>query len=395
MNSKKTDLQDVLFHCLVFNEAALVVVQPWITGFIQSILIYGLWAELILLTALVISRNASSIDKRFGWFVGIVVAFVCSMLLGNGSKGPAIVGFLEFFLTLLPYFWTNYMHYDNSHLTAIRVSTVVKGLFFILTSFTAKAYAPYISQGIAIYDGSLTLGYTNPNITGILIMNTAAVLLSMIRDRDADEGRFRRWIVILLSAYIFFLMYKTQSRIVIVCGALLLLAYFGRNLNFTRTVLANKWTIWIIILLPLVFLYGFYYLYHNNPNLMFLGAQVYLRTRIYDVVLASFEKNIWVGDVLTWYFQNSHNGLLVVLANIGIIGAIFYLFYMRSCIGRYADLVKSNENSNVLPYLMILIISIHSCVEAAMVSGGVQYAAEVAVICMLCERNRERQRVSS
>ena len=378
MNLRHVHPKRLLLGMLTVTEALCIMVQAIVQGSLQNLMMYALWAETAGILLITLWQNRRRSDGDLIWILLICAVFVLSISCGDGSRSAAIVGFLEFFAMLMPLYWARGTRLTDGLRRLIRCTSIVKALFFFILSFTAKAYAPYYVNNIAIADGSLTLGYGNPNITAVFLLNSFAVLLS-------TQPRAHRLPGTALLAILALLIFKTQSRIAMVCVAfLILLALFGRR-TFVRRILTSRRTAACFIAWPLAFIAVFYFLYRTQPGLRFMGAGIFARIQIYDRVLASLKQHPLLGDACSWHFQNSHNGMLTILANTGALGLGLYIVYMFRRLSGYACRLRRNPRLNILPYFMLLTCFLHACVETTVLTGSVLHAAELSVICLLCE----------
>lgn len=383
MHSTKHEATGFLITALIITEALLVMIQPILSGMLQSLVIYALWAETIALIGVTVSNNKSEMHADVIYIFLLIIVFGFSLLTGRGNRSAAIIGFLEFFVMLSPFYWIEYVTITEKQIETAKKIAVAKAIFFIFLSFTSKGYAPYYANGIAVIDGSLTLGYSNPNLTGIYIVNTMGVLLYFSGKSRVDNKHINR-LTLVLAIALGYLAVRTQSRATLICVVFLGAVFLAGHFKRVKIVVTSNITLAVFMALPLVFVYIFYHMYRTAGTYLFMGADIFSRISIYNQVVASFENHKWIGDVMTWHFQNSHNGMLTILANLGVVGLVLYLVYMYKRIHVITVMFRERQTASILPYVAILTFFLHACVESATLTGGVLYAADVATVCMLC-----------
>jgi hypothetical protein len=313
--------------------------------------------------------------RRFTIILAMIFV-ICLSLLSKGksfSISVHIMGILSFLEMLLAIFIVDQVPQRDSTMKFVFGVNLIIAIVFIFLSRTDYAYSDKII-------GSLSLGYSNPNATAIyLLLNFSLLLLYPIHIRNPIS----RITVYTICSYLLYLIYETDSRTCLI-AALMVAVYI---------LFAPKWRIPkillpIIMLIPLAFLFFYAYLYRTGQyqDLEILGKPFYSGREGYFVQMLEELKSNWlVGDVVSYPFSNMHNGPLTLLSGCGVIGYLLYLQFTGSTIRHYYHGTVSRTQTVAL--VVIFATFINSCSEAALVTGGANYAIVLSTFYWLLKGN--------
>lgn len=256
-----------------------------------------------------------------------------------------------------------------------------QALILIALYFTPLAYKSY--QEYVLVSSELTLGFSNPNQTGIIIFSTLSILLIMIRKCMVSKIQ-----KIIFRTQIFglsFLLILTDARTSILGYLFFLVFYLKRKKTKINSLVSDA-----IICFPIIFIYLYDALSKTNlQNVTFLGKKLFSgRQRVYEEVLSMFS-NKFFGNLSYFDFQNSHNALLTILVNIGIVGLFLYLAFTIMSFNSFNR--RCNTPGGFMSMVAILALFIMGCTETAVLTGGTIYYVYMFVILLLSNNNSQRK----
>ncbi|MEE0929160.1 MAG: hypothetical protein UIG59_08200 [Acutalibacteraceae bacterium] len=244
--------------------------------------------------------------------------------------------------------------------------------YYIYLSGTDKAYCFNGKYGV-IYLEELTLSYRNPNETAIYLLVCFITLLVAITT-------YKKLILKLMFAinagFIFYLVWLTICRAgIVVC----VLAVIG--LLFLKVFPIKRIITRIALIIPIIMVAVIYLFNDELVEMQFLGSSVDTnRIGVYEQVFSNLQLHeIFLGDFATHSFGNLHNAYISIFGTIGIFGVIIYAYFMYHTLMSHTKSLEYNM-SQKMAYIGILLIIIHSAVEAAFFIGGSAYA--MGFICL-------------
>ena len=255
----------------------------------------------------------------------------------------------------------------------ISYSNIILVALFMIYSFMPFAYK-IEGEYVYIKNTALTLGYSNPNSTGMLLIYSAAINLISNRCKLYDK-----YLTILIQVLLIYLMIRTNSRTSLFC---ILLLTFLSLLNLRKV---PKSLIIAFAVVPVAYIQSVGFI----DNMTIFGKSVYTgREKIFTTELESF--NDWFswlfGDLSVGKFSNHHNAPLSIMLSCGIIGLALYITLYLKNIWYYA------ENPNSISYIAIcavLVLLLHSSAEAAFLIGSIPYGVMTTTLFVLVRCREE------
>lgn len=295
----------------------------------------------------------------------------------QGWRFNDYVSFFVFFSMVTVWRVSNIISFNNSNYKFFFRVYFVQGLLLIILSFTSLAYKSY--QEYVAISNQLTLGFSNPNQTGIIIFQTLVIL--WILGVDKNIRKVWRVIVTLEIIMLSFLLFFTVARTSIFAYLLFVFfCFFGRKKAFKNKLIANA-----IILFSVVFSYVYIALskiFINN--VIVFGKKLFSgRERVYQDVLSNFT-NKWLGNLSYFNFQNSHNAMLTVLVNVGILAFLVYLFFIFISFNKFYENCKTRQQG--LCSNAILSIFVIGFAESAVLTGGTMYYIHLLSIMIIANK---------
>lgn len=256
-----------------------------------------------------------------------------------------------------------------------------QALILIILYFTPLAYKSY--QEYVLVSSELTLGFSNPNQTGIIIFSTLAILLIMIR--RCMVSKIQKAIIWLQIFGLSFLLILTDARTSILGYLFFLVFYLKKKKTKINALVSDT-----IICFPIIFVYLYDALSKTSlQNVTFWGKKLFSgRQRVYEEALSMFSNKLF-GNLSYFDFQNSHNALLTVLINTGIVGLFLYLVFTIMSFNSFNR--GCNTPGGFISMVAILALFIMGCTETAVLTGGTIYYVYMFVILLLSNNSFQRK----
>lgn len=240
-------------------------------------------------------------------------------------------------------------------------AAVLIGLFF----------SPLAHKGFTDYEAvsrELTLGFDNPNQTGIIIFSTLAILLLL--QQKKLENRYWNALILFEVVFLSVELILTRARVSIL-GYMVFLFFFvfttKRSVRNKHFVLADG-LLWV----PLVFVFAYLWVYNSRFQAVhFMGKLLFSgRERVYASALRAWNDKVF-GNLERFVFSNSHNSHLTILVNVGIVGFLLYMLYTTNAFNRFY--AKCETRQQILCTVAILSLFVMGCGETAVLTGGTIY----------------------
>lgn len=331
------------------------------------------------LCILFMMRRKNFMEKNFYGILLLFVAVVSFLISFDFTRKNmvALMCFIE-----LPVFLM-YLDKDGQKniVNIIYLLYYLISCYYIILSFSSIAYR-YFSEYGSVQISDLTLGLRNPNQTGIYLL----IMLFVLTNAFANERvkRIFRIALLINIVWIFTLIIQTNSRTcVILAAAHMAFLIVGQKINL------NKLIIFLAVISPFIFLLFILCGQEIYKDLIIFGTafetgrfDIYLEI-LSDVTLLSF----FFGDFSTYRFSNAHNSAMAIFATGGIILAIVFFIFL------YKKLtVTTNKNISLVQKIALfdlLLLLVHSCLEAAVFMAGSLYAVSVMVLYCICRADKE------
>ena len=306
--------------------------------------------------------------------------FLCYILYGryNIFELVGLAGII--FIILFNYMWyempiTAELLYHTAEFVSFVILIIASNAFTLnhkILSFTyyicalatlvllAYSFSSFAHWDTKRYVEGLTLGFYNPNFTGIILFLLYSIIY-MCRPKNYSVISF------ILIGILLYLIMQTHSRTTLLAALLVPpLALFARNKPISNVLICT------ICSVPFLFVKFYLDLYHRiGPTGTFLGKTLFSgREQIFVNALYSIYEPIHylVGHAQQDMFSNAHNGPLAIFVSIGIVGSIlFYSIFLRRLF-LYNKQVGTHTAACAI--LVLLATFIHSCGEAGLFTGG-------------------------
>lgn len=375
----KQNLTEFLIYSLIVSLLMILFFEPFAVTFFTGL---GVWVAFIAIVLIVI---VAAIEKRIYktpitvCTVLFAVIAVFSIIISNQMSYKSIVMLMS--ALEIPLFMLSVSRLSSERLTKCIYKTfVLISLFFIALSFTSLAHIFKNEYGVSQQE-FLTLGYGNPNKTGMLLFACFAVLLSYL---FSEDNLIKKLLLTADAAYILVLIFQTLSRACTIIAVLLLIFSFVKSKKIIN-VFAKACCIVPLIFAPLFILFP-----TQIMQSKILGETLDTgRLSIYLNVLKNMTvKNFIIGNY-TYQFSNLHNVYITVFATVGVIGVVLFAvlyFFINSKLSTTYD-----DKQSKVAFLAISLYALHSSVEAAMFLSGSLYATIIILLYVLCINKTDKE----
>ena len=236
--------------------------------------------------------------------------------------------------------------------------TVLYTATFLILSRSSVAYL--FEDGAN--NGSLALGMTNPNLTGMILSGILGISIISLREKERNKV-----FLVLSITILFILIYLTQSRSAFICGILMLIYTF----LFSKRRIPKAF-IYFSLIVPVLapFIYISFYRGQRLLNLNLLDKTFYSgRQFIYQNLIFSQKSltDLLFGNLEKYQFNNATNAPLTLFLSLGLVGLLtsFVVFTRRVLI--LNDQAGTHAQRSAI--VCILCLFIESAAESFMFTG--------------------------
>ncbi len=221
----------------------------------------------------------------------------------------------------------------------------------------------------------LTLGYQNPNQTGMYLLTCFFILLSATA---YFKKRSKKRLFMIAAAIVASLIIGTRSRACIIFVIIYVIYYlfFSRRLSRSTRLFITK----CAFMAPIIMFIFILFFQEAADSLLILGEEFDTgRVSIYQRVFRNYNiVDFILGDFSRYLFGNLHNAYLSVFATAGFFTMVFYIVYLRN---KFLEIQKSAKHRHQsLAFFGLTLLVVHMSVEAAFFTAGSVYA--ISVICL-------------
>ena len=320
----------------------------------------------------------------------VFVLYILAILLI--SKAGSNVFEVALYYVLMLSVWTASREIKLSK-TAVRFLSFLvfaQSIMLVALYFSPYAYEAYTEY--ANVSEELTLGFDNPNQTGIILYATVCNMLILFR---LNINKILKFLYLPIMAALIYFLVLTKARVSLLSMIFIIVYYVVVYvLSYMRT--NKKWQIkphssliFLLIISSLIFVFVYMYMYKNNifTNVKIMDKELFSgREHLYQNALNRWENKL-IGNIEVFSLQNSHNGLLTVLINTGVIGLILYVIH--AFINLNEIYKKYCLNVAAIGFVIIMGFFVNAWAEAAGLVGGTIYYINLLTVCVLTNKESE------
>lgn len=303
-----------------------------------SLLLMLAYQSIVAIVGIINAKNISEVSL-FAKYVSTTTFPIVLYVMGQNNFGKNFINFL------------------------FSANTIMSILFIILF-FSDKAYK--FNGDVGTYPW-LTLNFSNPNLTAMILLGNMGVLLLSFNHYQSLPIKT---VLIALFVVMLYFLYLTNSRLSFGIGIILGLSV---ALNFR----VKKGHIVVVIFLPIIFflLYNCLYSIEGLRDVTIMGKPLFSgRIELWQSILMSFNpsiSNIFVGNFGLFQLYNAHNGMLTQLVNYGIIGVVLYFYNLYIQISSISQNCKKNRAMNNAMYIILSSVLLMLAESGPVINGGI------------------------
>lgn len=346
------------FLILLGNSQDITILVSWPTRFMVSdIFLLGC----VLFINSIASHKVGIIDA---WFAALVAySAFCFIMAGQLGQYVSYMCFM-----MLPACMVLYRRVLNVRRVrlAVYVANTCYAILFILLSRASNSHYFQGPYGITIIE-ELTLGFNNPNESGIYLMLSFFVMLSAV---FYWKKRWQRNGSIVLSVVLYYLLWQTQSRMAILMAAVAAVAvlmrrFYKPGIIMRMTVLLSPAISFVITMLFSAVL--------DSVSLMGEALDTG-RYNIYQALLSRLDfLGVFIGNVPGFAGGNLHNSYLSIMGSYGLITTVLYIA-LSNAVLREQHANSQKSEAAYAAYIGILCIISHGIAEGTLLLSGTVYA---------------------
>ncbi len=350
----KDGLFRVFYSCLLCFTALYLVLAPFMPSYVTLLRLPSLLVVMCIAGTYVILRKYNLYEIAAVLIIFFIILLNC-LLYPETITGETMYRTAGFVALVMLIFSSNAVHLDTK---TIRLTYIF--CIFCVVIFFGYSFSSFAHWDTKRYISALTLGFNNPNFTGMLLF----FLFSLLFICRPPKFVMLSYVFELIVLY---LLFKTQSRTSFLSALLILLLCV-----LIKPKPLPKGIIMAVSIIPFLFVKGYLELYgHLLDGGIFLGKELFTgRERVYARYLDHIQTPLdyLIGHAQDEMFANAHNGPLAIFVSIGILGSICFFGILFYKLFTYNRAISNREAAAAI--LVLLACFVNSCGEAAAWTGG-------------------------
>lgn len=376
LRTSKSDVNPIIFFAIALMGLLSLVFTIFYNEFLSRIISYGFFCfgyALYFYNLL----NKKKISKN----IVVSLLFLLYLLfiwIASGLNYKVLISCLSFFLIFSSFDFVSNIANKEYIYNFLLALFVIQALLFIYLKFTDFAYFSFLYRGTTA-SRDLLLGLSNPNETGIALVETIIILFVCIQRK---ESKFLKFLVYLIIGYLIYLLILTRSRTsflgLILYFVLVVLNREKNNYLYRKPLLSN-----LIIIFSMSFPFVYMVLFKRFENVSSLfGKTIFSgRQNVFQQHIDLWTNKIF-GNLDVFYMDNAHNGFLSILVNLGILGFVLYSIHLFLSINTIRNKYCGNAISRA-GFIAVLCVYFMCCSESAFITSGHYYFSNFLIICWL------------
>lgn len=312
-------------------------------------------------------------QKKFDLIVILLIVFaVVNVLLNGLLSRDAQLGFNYFKKVLMFSAFILMLYYAKADKVSDETYQMLKHIPIWMALLLVCSF---FLGNKATYGGGITLGFTNPNFTGMWLLHLLIyVFLFMLQ---LSHQKWQRIFAVALMAVIIWLMMGTKARSSLVGLVIFfLLCYVGKVKKNQK--IYKPWMIGLIVVSPIILVALYQYLLESQWFLKIFsfmvseGKELDARLKVWNPAIEILKNNIWFGDYCG--ISNGtgssqlHNTHLDVWCSYGLIPFLLFVYFLFQEGKKTVNSASSYYNHCAISGYFSIIIT--GSFEAAIVAGA-------------------------
>ena len=382
MKFKISTVYTVILFVMLASQALILVGLPFGAYAMVSV---GAWSimlcEVLALIMLFADGKRQLLDNNRLMMIAILALLsVCVVILSSSIDFDNIIKLVTF-LQLPTFLFIATRNNTKKLKEVIYAANLLYPVLFFILYLSPLAYR-FVGAYGEIRGDDITLGYNNPNETALYLMFCFFILLSAFF--YYKNKLMVRFIAATEICFLAFLIYKTDCRAVLVV-CMLVFAY----MLFSVELYVQPLFIGAIFIIPIIYTI-IVVCFPSLAYLEFMGETI--ENGRMNIILEYIDNldafGLLFGNFEKYNLNNMHNGMLSVVASLGIV--VFGVYFAALYFGYKRILCGTVGKRDYMPLALgMLGIILHSIAEAAPLVSGSVYAASIFMIAYLAVPDKE------
>ena len=325
---------------------------------------------------LIIVIKGQNAKNAYSFLALIIAAGISALFSGPTAILSHLIPLICFFM--LP---VSLLLYKNVY----NVSFIKKAIYrfnwiytilWTLLSFSSLSHIFYGEYGKETIE-ALTLGYSNPNQTGIFLMISFIIAFSAYQ---RDIKKEYKAIYLIQSVWTFILVCQTQSRTCIIISIAIVLLWLFKKIDKV----GKKFTVFCF-LLPLLLAFLLLFGGEEIQDILIFGEEFDTgRVNLFNSIVVRLTPSTFLfGNFVGWIGGNLHNSYFTIFAIFGLVGLVVYIIFLWKIVKDYFTQIDKKSPSAMLAYVGILAVIVHGSTESTLLTAGMVYGSLVSLIFVL------------
>lgn len=348
--------------------------------------------ELSFIALLVYAIKRATIKKFEVQPLLLIAVAVINVLVNGLISSDANLGFDYFKKVIMFSAFVLMLYFSEEDLVSGKAITIVKSIPVACALLLVVSY--FFLGNTTRYAGGVTLGFSNPNFTGMWLLHLAIYTFLFVID---EEKYFLiRIFSGILFASVVWLIFQTEARSCLI-GSVFFCALCLIGKVFGKYIARNAIVIIAVIIAPILLVALYHYLLNASWFLELFSAFVSAgkgldsRLVVWDPAIKLLKSNFILGDYSGISngtgMSQLHNTHLDVICSYGIVPFMLFLSLLNSVCKRVSN--QSMEYSNYCALCGFISVIIMGSFEAAVVAGAMGMNILTAGLIILANAKEE------
>ncbi len=322
----------------------------------------------------------------------LIAVAVINVLVNGLISSDANLGFDYFKKVIMFSAFVLMLYFSEEDLVSGKAITIVKSIPVACALLLVVSY--FFLGNTTRYAGGVTLGFSNPNFTGMWLLHLAIYTSLFVIDKE--KYFLTRIFSGILFASVVWLIFQTEARSCLI-GSVFFCALCLIGKVFGKYIARNAMVIIAIIIAPILFVVLYHYLLNASwfselfSAFVSAGKGLDSRLAVWDPAIQLLKSNFILGDYSGISngtgMSQLHNTHLDVICSYGIVPFMLFLSLLNRVCKRVSN--QSMEYSNYCALCGFISVIIMGSFEAAVVAGAMGMNILTAGLIILANAKEE------